>query len=161
MALKIIPDSDPILHTACESFNPRNTDFPLKETIQEMFVLMEEKGGIGLAAPQVGINMRFFVMEMNGVTRAVLNPKITWKNNELSNNTEGCLSYPGIIVRVVRPRSIRVQFSTASGFTRKKTLYGTDARCFMHEVDHLNGVVIGDIGELVSVRVQHNRPEKK
>ncbi len=159
MALKIIPDSDPILHTKCESFNPRKTDFPLKETIKEMFDLMGEKNGIGLAAPQVGINLRFFVMEMGGVKKACINPKILWSDKELSDSPEGCLSYPGVSVRVVRPRSVMVQFMTVSGFTRKKTLRGTNARCFQHELDHLNGVVIGDIGELVSVGIQHKGSE--
>ena len=159
MALKIIPDSDKILHTRCEPFNPRTIDFPLKETIDEMFTLMSENDGIGLAAPQVGLSMRFFVMELGGVKTACINPKITRSSPEVSIETEGCLSYPGAKVMVTRPTTVRVEYRTASGVVRKKTLRGINARCFQHELDHLTGVVIGDIGELVSVGIQHKGPE--
>lgn len=161
MALKIIPDSDSILHTRCEPFNPRTTDFPLKETINEMFALMSESNGIGLAAPQVGLSMRFFVMELGGVNVACLNPKITWSSPELTTASEGCLSYPGARVMVARPKAVRVKYMTATGAVRKKSLRGISARCFQHELDHLNGVVIGDIGELVSVGIQHQGPEEE
>lgn len=159
MALKIIPDSDPILHTKCEPFNPRTIDFPLKETINEMFELMSESNGIGLAAPQVGLSMRFFVMEISGIKTACINPKITRSSTETSISSEGCLSYPGAKVMVTRPSSVRVEYKSATGAVRKKSLRGTNARCFQHELDHLNGVVIGDIGELVSVGIQHKGPE--
>jgi len=159
VALKIIPDSDAILHTRCEPFNPRTIDFPLKETIDEMFTLMGESNGIGLAAPQVGLSMRFFVMELGGVKTACINPKITRSSPEIVAAPEGCLSYPGASVMVTRHSAVRVEYMTATGAVRKKSLRGINARCFQHELDHLNGVVIGDIGELVSVGIQYKGPE--
>jgi len=158
VALKIIPDSDPILHTQCEVFNPRSTDFPLKETIAEMFTLMRENNGIGLAAPQVGINKRFFIMEINGVKSVCINPKILSKNNVSVSDAEGCLSYPGTRVEVARPTEIRVKYMTPTGMSKTKTLRHLNARCFQHELDHLDGVVITDLGEPVSVSIQHNGP---
>ena len=156
MTLKLIPDSDPVLHTKCEVFNPRFPDFPLQNVLDEMFVLMKEKNGMGLAAPQVGINKRFFIMEFDGQKIVCINPVIIRADKETKFLEEGCLSYPGTHVRVERSTKIRVSFLDRNGIKKTTTLHGIKARCFQHELDHLNGIVFLDRGEKESGGVQHN-----
>lgn len=103
----------------------------------KMMDLMKEKGGVGLAAPQVGINARFFVTEAG----AVINPRIISTSRENAVFDEGCLSIPGVHLSVPRPAKIRVTYVTLDHRIVSQTLFGLDAVIFQHELDHLNGVL--------------------
>lgn len=120
-------------------------DQSLKKTIEEMFVLMKKKSGVGLAAPQVGISKRFFVLQEPGGTPMVfINPEIIETSLEMSEFEEGCLSVPGVWGAVSRPESIRIQAQDATGRLFRLSLQGYLARIFQHEFDHLNGVLFVD-----------------
>ena len=153
MSLKLVQDSDPVLHSKCEVFNPRSPDFPLQETIDEMFALMQEKNGIGLAAPQVGINKRMFVMDIDGRKYVCINPSIQKFDKRTNLSEEGCLSYPGIHIAVERSAKVRVTYLDQHGSRKTKSLIGIQARCFQHELDHLDGIVFLDRGETKGVSV--------
>lgn len=142
MNLELIPNDNPILHTTCEVFNPRKPNFDLTETIAQMFALMEEKHGMGLAAPQVGIKKRFFIMKIEGKEYVCINPSILSTSSDREVLSEACLSYPGQHVSVQRPTAAKVRYMTARGLSKQKNLRGIAARCFQHELDHLNGVTI-------------------
>ncbi len=150
MELTLIPDEDPRLHTVCDAVeNPLVTDLDIGswfEVIESMYKLMDEKGGIGLAAPQVGISKRMFILGGQYVQwRVCFNPEIVkLKDKKTSTLAEGCLSYPGLLVPVKRPNTIKVRYQDESGKTLKRTLRSLDARAFQHELDHLNGIVIKD-----------------
>ncbi len=146
MTLKIIPDTDPILHTKCEVINPRSPDIPLSDIINEMFSLMVEFNGMGLAAPQVGIKRRFFIMGY-GVTNFIcINPSIIKASKETEFMEEGCLSYPGVKYMVERSKKVKVRYLTLTGRSVTTTLTGIWARCFLHELDHLNGKTFDERG---------------
>ena len=101
---------------------------------------MKQGKGVGLAAPQVGIPRRFFVMQIDGdKQRVFVNPEIVETSMELDSFEEGCLSIPGVYADLDRPAEIRVQAWNERG--RRFTL-GADgflARVIQHELDHLNG----------------------
>ncbi len=155
MNLVLVPQDDPILRTKCELINPRSPDLDLDKVLTLMFVVMAQEGGIGLAAHQVGINKRIFVMRVDGDDYVCINPKIEKASRDTEVVVEGCLSFPGKKVAVRRSKSVRVQYMTPKGLTRTSTLRGLKARCFQHELDHLDGVVFTDKGDEVNVSPQH------
>ena len=159
MNLELVPSDSPVLHERCEPFNPRSPDFNLEALIVQMFITMKESGGIGLAAPQVGINKRLFIMNVEGEEFVCINPTVTKASKETNFLAEGCLSFPGKRVMVERPSVVTVRYQTSSGISKTKKLRGMKARCFQHELDHLNGVVMTDRGEAIDVPVQHPRPQ--
>lgn len=151
--LTLIPDDDRRLRIKCKPFNvskPRFDDSrDLKEVIEEMFSLMKANNGMGLAAPQVGIMKRFFIMSYNGKDYACCNPRLISVNTRTESAVEGCLSFPGVRVRVTRPESAKVKYTTPGGTKRTRTFRGVLARCFLHELDHLNGIVFINQGDII------------
>ena len=99
-----------------------------------------------LSAPQVGINVRLFLMHHNDRGYVCINPRIEKSSEEISVRGEGCLSYPGERVMVERPVEVRVTYQNLRGTKVKKKFNGILARCFQHEMDHLDGIVMGDVG---------------
>lgn len=154
MSLELIAQDNQILHQVCKHFNPRIPEFDLEATIKEMFALMVEKGGIGLAAPQVGLNKRLFIMRVEGEDLVCVNPTILKASKDKETVIEGCLSYPGENVAVKRSKTVKVRFLTQKGLSRQTTLRGLKARCFQHELDHLNGTTIEDRGEIIDGNIQ-------
>lgn len=113
--------------------------------IERMFTTMKQGKGVGLAAPQVGISQRFFVVQVDGdKQRVFVNPEIVETSMELDSFEEGCLSIPGVYADLDRPAEIRVQAWNERG---RRFVLGADgflARVIQHELDHLNGVLFVD-----------------
>jgi len=108
-----------------------------------MVTTMREKGGIGLAANQVGYNFKMFVTEGEPAF-AVFNPTITFRSPNEILMDEACLSFPGLNLKVKRPASIRVRFQDPYGNWITRQFAGMSARVFLHENDHLDGVDFTD-----------------
>lgn len=104
---------------------------------------MCEKDGVGLAAPQVGVNKRIFIADMGEGPMVVVNPKILKKSNPTFLE-EGCLSVPGIVVNVQRPDNITVEYIDHTNRCVKREYSGLMAKIFQHENDHLDGKLIID-----------------
>ena len=120
-------------------------DQALEDTVRQMFVLMREKKGVGLAAPQVGISRRFFVTEaVDDRPRVFVNPEIIETSQETVNGEEGCLSLPGVWANVARPYSVKVQAQDTTGKIFHLNAEGWLARIILHENDHLNGLLFVD-----------------
>jgi len=115
---------------------------------QAMLETMYANNGIGLAAPQVGINQRFFVADIGEGPLVIVNPKIL-KVSGQDVMEEGCLSLPGISVDVKRARTIVVQYQDADNQTVKREFQDLLARVILHETDHLNGKLISDYANLL------------
>jgi len=123
---------------------PPSYDFSIHNETTElsanlMFSRMQELGGMGLAANQVGVNTQFFTMGVDVLRMDVFNPKILSTEGEITTE-EGCLTYPGIFLQLKRPLTIEVEFYTAKEELIKTKLTGLTARIFLHEYDHLNGI---------------------
>lgn len=120
-------------------------DSGLRVLVDAMFETMSEADGVGLAAPQVGVSLRLFVINIHGVEkRAYINPQILETSIETDCSEEGCLSVPGVWHDVERPARISVQAQDIEGkpFTLKAD--GLLARAIQHENDHLNGTLFID-----------------
>lgn len=122
---------------------PVNFDNPqLNRTLaNRMLEFMQQQGGIGLAAPQVGISKRVFVMQIDRLATFCFNPEIISVSEETMPFEEGCLSFPGEQLTTKRPRSIEVRYQDHSGVWINGQFSGLASVCFQHELDHLNGVV--------------------
>jgi peptide deformylase len=148
---RIVTDPDPILHKVAKKVSELELKMPLtQQLIDDMIETMHDAPGIGLAAPQVGIGKRIIVVHVNEEhgPYAVINPVVSDFDGE-AIATEGCLSIPGIVGDVKR-----AERCTISGLDRKGKRFqleadGLVARCFQHEVDHLDGVLITDKAENV------------
>lgn len=151
--LQIAQLGHPVLRQrALEVADPQSTE--IQEVIDDMLVTVADANGAGLAAPQVYISRRMFIVASKPNLRyphapemdptPVINPEITWKSNEIYNDWEGCLSIPGIRGLVPRHKAIRIEYTTRNGKRTKQYLSDFIARVFQHEYDHLEGVVFLD-----------------
>ncbi len=145
MILKIVIAPDPILKKIAKPVN--KIDEKLKKILMQMLDLMYESNGIGLAAPQVGISKRFFVMdnpEENKLPYFFINPVIIKKSKDISEFAEGCLSVPIQRITIYRPESIELEYLDINGKKQIESFNGLNATCIQHEIDHLNGIIITD-----------------
>lgn len=137
----LVDPKHPALHGEC-TVNPLDTDIVWQTVEQEMFKLMHERMGIGLAAPQLGNPVKMFVMRHSTEGEiAVYNPKIINVSDETTCIEEGCLTFPGLFFHVTRPEAVQVTFQDRKGEEKSMELTGMDSRCFQHETDHLHGVL--------------------
>jgi peptide deformylase len=116
---------------------------------KSMIDFMIEANGIGLAANQIGIVKRVFVMGSNNIPGfpapfAVFNPRIIEASTEMITDQEGCLSYPGLFLTVKRPSWIVAEYQNAKGDTIEARFDGYLSKCFQHELDHLDGICFVD-----------------
>lgn len=110
----------------------------------DMLALMHKNHGIGLAATQIGHSRRIFVMCISGRTRVCFNPQITESSGVFADYDEGCLSFPGDQCTINRPDWVRARYQDPSGAVTEDTLVALEARCFQHELDHLDGITMWD-----------------
>ncbi len=124
-------------------------DDKIRHTIKEMLQTMYSADGIGLAAPQVGINKQLIVIDIaldqpDEPPLVLINPKIIKSGSSLCNSEEGCLSVPGVYLDVIRPDEIEISYKNELGKPCKLKATGLLSRAIQHEMDHLNGVMFVD-----------------
>ena len=124
-------------------------DEDLKKIVSDMKETLKKKKGLGIAAPQVGLNIRVFIFIQGYGTRKnkvreVINPEVLFVSEDKCLGEEGCLSIPGQFGNVYRPNETIVSFYDVDGNAHKERLEDLDARVFLHELDHLNGVLFVD-----------------
>lgn len=119
-------------------------DEELIDIINEMFRIMYESGGCGLAGVQIGVMQRLFVMDINGKKYVMINPEILEKSSDCSLDEEGCLSLPGISAEVKRAKKVTVKYTDVDGKEKKLKATGLLSVCIQHEYDHLDGKVFID-----------------
>lgn len=142
---------DPCLKATSEPVG--EVDDKTRALIRDMAdTLYEKSHHIGLAASQVGVNVRLFVMDIDWISgedadhnlQVFLNPEITWESEEDEGATEGCLSLPGIEAEIFRPSSVRLRYQDEDGKFHERRMTDLEARCAQHEMDHLNGKLFVD-----------------
>jgi peptide deformylase len=139
--MELVKQNDPILSQECKEFDFLDPPFDPVSFSQELVKFMYDKGGIGLAANQVGVPYRIFAMRGAPENFVCFNPRIAHPGEQQIVLEEGCLTYPGLFVKIKRPQHVRVRFQLPNGDTRTDTFTGMTARIFQHELDHLNGII--------------------
>ena len=145
--LPIVMWPDPRLKRVCDEVGV--IDGAVAQLVIDMFETMYAAPGRGLAAPQVGVMQRLFVMDATwkeGVKSPLvcINPGIKRLGDELSTNEEACLSIEGVAADVTRPNQVELTYTDLNGTRTAMLLQGFEAICAQHEVDHLSGRVIFD-----------------
>jgi len=140
-------------------------DDSIRKLAKDMLITMYSAKGIGLAAPQVGVQKRILVIDLNfedpnAPPNVFINPEIISFSASVDTYEEGCLSIPGVYLNVVRPSSIKLSYRDEMGRPKKMNAEGLMARCIQHEIDHLNGVLfvdkVTDEDELKKQLIEHN-----
>jgi peptide deformylase len=148
MNLELLEENNPQLLEVSEEWDFRIDGSP-EELVRAMSKFMTDNGGVGLAAPQLGIKKRIFIMGNFIKLVACINPKIVSLSDERDNDLEGCLSFPDLFMKVKRPTTAVVQYYTVSGELVERELTGFECRVFLHEYDHLIGVTFDQrVGDL-------------
>jgi len=144
--MHLIKSPDPWLEKVVKDFDFEALD--AKAISEEMIELMVQEGGIGLSANQVGLDARIFVMKPHLLEDksplVIINPHLASVTVNYENLPEGCLSHPDLFLSVKRPRGIIANYLDITGKECKIELYDIDARCFLHEYDHLQGIEFTD-----------------
>ncbi len=145
MALrKILPDSEPALHKTCKPVV--NFDSKLFQLLEDMKETLIASGGVGLAAPQVGILRRVVLVDTGEDILELINPELVETDGE-QEGPEGCLSVPGKYGLVVRPYYAKVRAQDRNGDWLEAEGEELIARCFCHELDHLDGILYTQVME--------------
>lgn len=139
--MELVSGSNPVLTRECAEFDFANPPFDPIEFAKDLVKYMLDNNGLGLSANQVGTPYRVFAMRGSPQNFVCYNPRIVSVGDETITLEEGCLSFPGLIVKIKRPRNVKVRFNTPNGDTRTEVFHGMAARVFQHEMDHLNGVL--------------------
>jgi peptide deformylase len=161
MIYKILPDHDPILHTPAEKFNFREPQMDPKELFQNLKETMIANKGLGLSAPQVGIPYQVFVI---GDYRnpdsifSVFNPVVVNEEHPVMLE-EGCITYPGLFIKINRPGVVRARFAGHDGQVGTIKFNGFTARTFLHEYDHLQGITF--VHRASALQLDKARKQKK
>jgi peptide deformylase len=140
MTVKQIVTDLAILTTPCEDFDFNNPIMNPIELSRDLADTMIANKGVGLAANQIGLQTNVLTIMTNPVI-VMFNPTIVDFSSDKNTLEEGCLSFPGLIVKVDRPSSIRVRFKQPNGEVVTQKFSGMTARAVQHEMDHLNGVL--------------------
>lgn len=160
MILPIYLYGQPVLRKKCKDID---SDYPeLNALIENMFDTMYEAEGVGLAAPQIGLDIRLFVIDLAplaednpkylGFKKVFINPKIIERTGNVVKFEEGCLSLPGINEVVEREETIRIQYFDEK-FVEHNDVYDSFfARCIQHEYDHIEGILF--IDKISAIRKQ-------
>ena len=145
--LKIVLAPDPALKKTCDPLE--QVDSHHQKLIKEMFETMYKANGVGLAAPQVGINKRIFVIDAGAREEiknpiAMINPILTNIKKTTSIYEEGCLSFPGHYAELERPDEIIVEYLDENNKKQKLISNNFTSRVIQHELDHINGILFVD-----------------
>lgn len=142
--MNIVLYPDPVLRQKAKPL--KEIDKEVCKKIEEMMELMHHAQGVGLAAPQVGWSVRLFLIDVGGTShgeKVFINPVIVEEAGEL-NKEEGCLSFPGIMSRIIRAQRIKAHAYNLKGQKIEIEAEGLAARAWQHELDHLNGELFID-----------------
>ncbi|MDE6858176.1 MAG: peptide deformylase [Alistipes sp.] len=152
MIYPIVIFGSQVLRNRSEEITPEYPE--LKKLVDDMFLTLGEAGGVGLAAPQIGKNIRMFIVdctpwaeehpELADFKRVFINAEIYEQSEETSLFNEGCLSLPGLYEDVRRPVAIRIRYKDENFVEHDEAFDGYPARVIQHEYDHLEGRVFVD-----------------
>ena len=158
--LKLHKEDDPVLKQKAENWDFENhVNAAVIE--REMLEVMRASNAIGLAGNQVGLLRRVFVMRLqDGREIGCFNPWIMIGDNDLINGEEGCLSFPNLWLKIERHNKITASYLDNAGKQCIIELEGLDARCFQHELDHLDGITFTEYVSDLKLKMARKKQRK-
>lgn len=137
--LQVAPVESEIFNSRPAAFDFEKDGDSAQSVVNILFDRMDELGGVGLSANQVGVNLQVFVMGKGETRIAVFNPEVVETIGEEESFREGCISYPGMFLYIKRPKAVKVKYQNAKGEVIETVYAGITARIFLHEYDHMQG----------------------
>lgn len=160
MNYKLLKEGDPILAQVAEPWDYEKDGSP-EELVKNMAQLMFLHTGIGLAAPQIGVSKRVFVMGNPDHLVVCVNPEVMFGIGNEVMDREGCLSFPDLWLRVKRHEKVRVKYQMLTNEVLEEELDGLAARVFQHERDHLDGITFDMIVAKLALQLAKEKRKKK
>lgn len=142
MNREIIKYPDSILRKKCQEV--QEVTMEIKKLVEEMILALEKKQGVGLSAPQVGVLKRVIVVEIGKGAMGLIDPKIIKKSKDRILDIEGCLSFPGLWLKIKRRKEVEVETLNLKGEKIQIKAEGLTAMVLQHEIDHLDGILFID-----------------
>ena len=158
--LPLYDENHPMLKEKISEYSLPLPNPSMTNLVQRLKMTMKLFGGIGLSANQCGIFQRVFVIGTDQFQIACINPKVIDASPDLSNDSEGCLSFPGLYLKVSRPSWILTEFMDETGQLKQMRMEGITARCFLHELDHMNGIRFVDHVKPVALQLARQKQTK-
>lgn len=137
---ELVPETDPILREVMPEFDFENAPINPADFASSMVETCMKNNGYGLSANQCGFKYRMFVMGAGAEYVAFFNPKIVKTEGE-AHIQEGCMSFPMLGLTITRPKEIWVEYQDYTGAKKEAHYVGLSARCFLHELDHMDGIL--------------------
>jgi len=158
--LDLVSEDDPILRQVLPEFDFNNPPVDPMQFASELVETCKEFRGLGLSANQCGFPYRVFVMGTDDNFVAFFNPKIVYSTPETVHMMEGCLSFPMLGLMVTRPQEIHVEYQDYTGEHKEAQFTGLTARCFQHELDHMNGILYTELAGSLALKRGMNKRNK-
>jgi peptide deformylase len=158
--LPLYDENHPMLKVQIPDYKAALPNPIMELLIKRLKMTMKLYGGIGLSANQCGVFERVFVIGTDQFQIACVNPRIVAKSPSTIKSEEGCLSYPGLFVKIDRPDWIDVEFTDETGTLKQMRLEGVTARCFQHELDHMNGIRMVEHVGPVALQMARKKQDK-
>ena len=159
--LPLFDENHPMLRQAIPEFDIRKLPNALtNKLIKRLKMTMKLHNGIGLSANQCGVFERVFVIGTEHFQIACINPEIVETSETTKKENEGCLSFPGLSVSIDRPKWVEVEYYNENGGQVQMRFDGLTARCFQHELDHMNGVRMVDKVKPLALQMARDKQKK-
>ena len=157
--MELVYEDNPVLKAETLPFDFDQDVIDPDELITKMAKAMRDARGIGLAGPQVGVQLKVFVIDIPSII-ACFNPKIIESSEKQILDIEGCLSFPNLYMGISRPEWIEAEWQTYNGKTKTRRLNGLSGRIFQHEFDHLDGILFTSKAKPVALRMGRQKQKK-
>lgn len=158
--LPLYDDNHFMLKQVIPEFSGPLPNHLMSTLVDRLKVTMKLYGGLGLAANQCGVSERVFIIGTDQFQIACINPRVVATSTKLAKENEGCLTFPGLFCKIERPDWVEVEFTTPDGELKQMKLDGATARCFLHELDHLNGIRFVDRIGPVALQMAKKKQQK-
>ena len=158
--LPVYDENHPMLRQKIPEYGFALPSPVMTKLAKRLKMTMKLYGGIGLSANQCGVFERMFVIGTDQFQIVCINPKIVNSSSAMNKSDEGCLSFPGLYLKIDRPEWIEVEFTNEEGVIQQMRLEGLTARCFQHELDHLNGIRFIDNMKPVALQMARKKQKK-
>ena len=158
--LRVFGENHPMLSVPIPEYTEAIPNPSMKNLVARLKMTMKLYNGIGLSANQCGIFQRVFVIGTEHFQIACINPKVVAQSEELSKENEGCLSFPGMFMKIERPIWVDAEFYDETGAFKQIRLEGLTAKCYLHELDHMNGVKFIEHAGPLAVQMARQRQGK-
>jgi len=158
--LPLYDENHPMLFKKIPEYSLPLPNAAMTNLASRLKMTMKLYGGIGLSANQCGVFERVFVIGTDQFQITCINPRVAEASPDLMNESEGCLSFPGLYLKVSRPSWIIAEFTDVSGQLKQMRMEGITARCFLHELDHMNGIRFVDCIKPVALKLARQKQDK-